>query len=133
MAEMPLTVLNEPKMPGAAMLLALTGWMDGGLVSTGTVKHLMEGRELIEVARVEPAGFYIDNFPGSMEITALFRPHVKYSGGLVESFDMPSKQFHPHPAGNNALFVGKEPNLKLAGVCGWLFDVVAPLRVGRVI
>jgi predicted ATP-grasp superfamily ATP-dependent carboligase len=133
MAEMPLTVLNEPKMPGAAMLLALTGWMDGGLVSTGTVKHLMDGRELVEVARIEPAGFYIDNFPGSMEITALFRPHVKYSGGLVESFDMPSNQFHADPAGNIAFFVGKEPNLNWPGFARCIFDVVARLGVGRII
>jgi predicted ATP-grasp superfamily ATP-dependent carboligase len=133
MPETPLTVLNAPRMPGATMLLALTGWMDGGLVSTGTVKHLMEGRDLVEVARIEPAGFYIDNFPGSMEITALFRPHVKYSGGLVEAFDMPSNQFHADPAANVAFFVGKEPNLNWPGFARCIFDVVAQLGVTRII
>jgi predicted ATP-grasp superfamily ATP-dependent carboligase len=133
MAETPLTLLNAPRMPGATMLLALTGWMDGGLVSTGTVKHLMEGRELVEVARIEPAGFYIDSFPGSMEITALFRPHVKYSGGLVEAFDMPSNQFHADPPANVAFFVGKEPNLNWPGFASCIFDVVAQLGVSRII
>ena len=55
MAHDPLTLLSTPRLEGATMLLALTGWMDGGLVSTGTVKHLMEGRVLVELARVEPA------------------------------------------------------------------------------
>lgn len=129
----PLTVLNAPRMDGATMLLALSGWMDGGLVSTGTVKHLMEGRELVEVARVNPAGFYIDNFPGSMEITALFRPHVKYEGGLVESFDMPSNEFHADPSGNIAFFVGKEPNVNWPGFADCIFEVVSRLGVKRII
>lgn len=115
------------------MLLALTGWMDGGNVSTGTVKHLMEGRELVEVGRVEPAGFYIDNFPGSMEVTAMFRPHVKYENGLVESFDMPSNEFHADVAGNIAFFVGKEPNLNWPGFADATFDVAACLGVERII
>ena len=133
MAHDPLTLLSTPRLEGATMLLALTGWMDGGLVSTGTVKHLMEGRDLVELARVEPAGFYIDNFPGSMEVTALFRPHVKYDKGVVVEFDMPSNQFHADVAGNIAFFVGKEPNVNWPGFADCIFDVVARLGVGRII
>ena len=83
-----LTILNAPQMPGSTLLLALTGWMDGGDVSTGTVKRLMDGRDLTAVGRIKPGGFYIDNFPGSMEISALFRPTVHYEGGLVTSFEL---------------------------------------------
>src|SRR5688572_28272122 len=129
----PLTVLNAPRVDGATMLLALTGWMDGGLVSTGTVKHLMENRDLTEVARIEPAGLYIENFPGSMEISALFRPHVKYDDGMVESFDMPSNEFHVDVTGNIAFLVGKEPNLNWAGFAECIFEVVARLGVKRII
>src|SRR5215207_7593102 len=133
MAQSPLTLLTTPRMDGATMLLALTGWMDGGLVSTGTVKHLMDDRDLIEVARVDPAGFYIDSFPGSMEVTALFRPHVKYVGGLVESFDMPSNEFHADPGANIAFFVGKEPNLNWPLFADCVFDVAERLGVKRII
>jgi proteasome assembly chaperone (PAC2) family protein len=133
MAHAPLTLLDTPRIEGATMLLALTGWMDGGLVSTGTVKHLMEGRELVEVARINPAGFYIDNFPGSMEIAALFRPHVKYDHGLVETFEMPSNQFHADVAARMAFFVGKEPNLNWPGFADCIFEVVSRLGVNRII
>lgn len=78
MAHLPLTRLDTPRVVGASMLPALTGWMDGVLVSARTVKHLMEERGLGKVARINPAGFYIDNFSGAMEIAALSRPHVKY-------------------------------------------------------
>src|SRR3954451_6754512 len=133
MANSSLTPLDTPRLKNAPMLLELTGWLDGGLVSTGTVKHLMEGRELVEVARIEPAGFYIDNFPGSMEIAALFRPHVKYDHGLIESFEMTSNVFHADAAGNIAFFVGKEPNLNWPGFADCIFEVVKRLGVRRII
>src|SRR4029450_4125268 len=112
MAHDPLTLLNEPpRMTDATLLLALTGWMDGGDVSTGTVKRLMEEREVTHVARLQSQGFYIDNFPGSMDVTALFRPHVRYDRGLVAEFEMASNDFYADPRSNMAFFVGKEPNL----------------------
>jgi proteasome assembly chaperone (PAC2) family protein len=130
----PLTLLGEPpRMEGATLLLALTGWMDGGLVSTGTVNHLMQGRDLVEVGRVEPAGFYIDSFPGSMEVAALFRPHVKYRKGLVKKFEMPSNVFHADPAAKMAFFVGKEPNLNWPGFADCIFEVVKRLAVKRIL
>jgi predicted ATP-grasp superfamily ATP-dependent carboligase len=113
--------------------LALTGWMDGGLVSTGTVKHLMDGRDLVDVGRIEPAGFYIDNFPGSMEITGLFRPHVTYEGGLVTSFDMPTNEIHADPAAGMAFFVGKEPNVNWVNFADCLYEAVKRLGVKRII
>ena len=110
---LPMTVPHTPRMD-ATMLLALTG-MDGGLVSTGTVKHLMQDRSLLEVWKIELRKLYIDNFPASMEITALFRPHVRYRRGLIKSFDMPGNEFYADPPANIAFFLGKEPNLDWQG------------------
>src|SRR3954468_869575 len=70
-----LKILQDPfpKLNNATLLLALTGWMDGGEVSTGTVRQIMGRREVKQIARIDPDEFYIYNFPGSMEISALFR------------------------------------------------------------
>ena len=133
MPQHPLTLLEVPHLTDATLLLALTGWMDGGLVSTGTVKQLMEGRDLVEVARIEPPGFYIDNFPGSMELASLFRPHVKYDGGLIETFDMPGNVFHADVEANLAFFIGKEPNLNWPQFGECVFDVAERLGVRRII
>lgn len=124
---------DVPEMQEPTLLLALTGWMDGGLVSSGTVKHLMEGRSLAHAARIESAGFYIDNFPGSMEIASLFRPHVKYAGGLVESFDLPSNDFYADAEGKMAFFVGREPNLNWPRFGDAIFDVVSALGVKQIV
>jgi proteasome assembly chaperone (PAC2) family protein len=134
MANGPLTLLNDPPhLTDATLLLALTGWMDGGDVSTGTVKRLVENHDVIHVARIEPAGFYIDNFPGSMEVTALFRPHVRYDRGLVAEFQMPGNDFYADVKTNTAFFVGKEPNLNWPGFADCIFDVVGRLGVKRII
>ena len=81
-----------PKLNEATMLLALTGWMDGGFVSTGTVRSLMADREVKEIARINSDPFYIYNFPGSMEIAALFRPTVRYQDGLIAELQAFVKQ-----------------------------------------
>jgi proteasome assembly chaperone (PAC2) family protein len=130
----PLTILNDPpRLNDATLLLALTGWMDGGDVSTGTVKRLMEGRDVTHVARLAPAGFYIDNFPGSMEVTSLFRPHVRYDGGLVEEFEMAGNDFYADEKSNMAFFVGREPNLNWPGFADCIYEVIGRLGVKRII
>src|SRR6476620_165853 len=131
--EDPLTILNTPQMPGSTLLLALTGWMDGGDVSTGTVKRIMDGRDLTAVGRIKPGGFYIDNFPGSMEISALFRPTVHYEGGLVTSFELQRNDFYADPKANIAFFIGKEPNLNWISFADCIFEVVKRLGVSRII
>src|SRR3954471_14912524 len=114
MAHPSLTILDAPKMPGSTLLLALTGWMDGGLVSTGTVRSLMNNRAigagtgastLPAIATIDPDPFYIYNFPGSMEIAALFRPDVKYDDGVITQFDLPENTFHADPDGKLLYFV----------------------------
>src|ERR671910_484860 len=95
-----LKILHEPQLKDATLLLALTGWMDGGDVSTGTVKQIMGRREVKRIARIEPDEFYIYNFPGSMEVAALFRPEVKYDRGVVTEFDLPSNIFWADEAAN---------------------------------
>lgn len=134
MSNSSLTLVNDPpRLKDATLLLALTGWMDGGDVSTGTVKHLMANRDVTHVAQIEPAGFYIDSFPGSMEVTSLFRPHVRYDGGLVEAFEMPANDFYADPVSNTAFFVGREPNLNWPGFADMIYDVAGQLGVKRII
>jgi hypothetical protein len=128
-----LNLLNTPRLERGTLMLALTGWMDGGMVSTGTVKQFMQGRDLSAVARVDPAGYYLDSFPGSMEIAALFRPHVKYNAGLVEQLDMPTNEVLADPAANVAFFLGKEPNINWTGFADCIFEITQTLGLERII
>lgn len=93
-------------------MLAFSGWMDGGDVSTGTVERLVHLLDAVPFAEIDPEPFYICNFPGSMEVTALFRPHLEIVDGLVRTLDLPSSTFYCHPVDNLLLFIGNEPNMR---------------------
>ncbi|HEY8667758.1 MAG TPA: PAC2 family protein [Tepidisphaeraceae bacterium] len=125
--------IAHPKIEGGTMLLALAGWMDGGHVSTGTVGRMMEGRSAAEFARINSDPFYIYNFPGSMEIAALFRPPVKLENGLIRELEMPVNVFHCDEAGKLAFFIGREPNLRWQEFADCIFAVVKEIGVSRII
>ncbi|MHC4671950.1 MAG: PAC2 family protein, partial [Planctomycetota bacterium] len=64
-----LKILARPNLNEGRMILAFSGWMDGGDVSTGTVEWLIDNLDTQKVAIIDPEGFYIYNFPGSMEVS----------------------------------------------------------------
>jgi proteasome assembly chaperone (PAC2) family protein len=86
--------------------------MDGGDVSTGTITYLIGKLKAQKFADINPEGFYIYNLPGSMEMTALYRPHVKIAAGLIQSFEVPKNEFFCDEKNDLLLFLGKEPNLR---------------------
>jgi hypothetical protein len=91
-----LRLLPCPPLERATLVLALSGWMDGGEVSTGTVNRLVHLLDAQPIAHLDPEPFFLLNFPGSMEIAALFRPHVVIEDGLIKSFEMPANAFFVH-------------------------------------
>lgn len=128
-----LRIRRCPKLDQATLVLALAGWMDGGDVSTGTVERLVHLLGAKPIAQIDSEPFYIYNFPGSMEIAALFRPHVEIEDGLVKAVDMPSNVFYSHDAANLVLFVGKEPNLcwRTFGEC--IFRLADKVGISRIL
>jgi proteasome assembly chaperone (PAC2) family protein len=125
---------NSPLLQDATLLLALTGWMDGGLVSTGTVQRIMDGRNVVEAGRIEAEPFYLYNFPGSMDIAALFRPQVKLVDGLIEGeLGMPTNVFHADASANLVFFLGREPNMLWQTFADCIFDMAMQLGVKRII
>ncbi len=107
--------------------------MDGGDVSTGTVERLIDLLDARLVAEIDPEPFYIYNFPGSMEITALFRPHIEIEDGLLQSMSLPESQFYCVDDANLLLFLGKEPNLYWRTYGDCIFDFAKRSGVQRIL
>lgn len=107
-----LKIHEAPVLEQATLVLAFTGWMDGGDVSSGTVSRLVHLLGARPIAEIDPEPFYILNFPGSMEVSALFRPAVEVEDGVVKKLQMPSNTFYVHEPAKLVFFVGKEPNLR---------------------
>jgi proteasome assembly chaperone (PAC2) family protein len=106
-----LRIHEYPSFRKPRLILGFSGWMDGGDVSTGTIRVLVEKLEAQRFAEILPEGFYIYSFPGAMDLTALFRPHCRIRHGLIRAFEFPQNLFFGSADNDVILFLGKEPNL----------------------
>ena len=123
MASERLKILKSPTLRNPRLLLGFSGWMDGGDVSTGTIQSLVDKLDAEKCAEIEPDSFYIYSFPGTMEITALFRPHTKISDGLIETCKIPTNTFYVSEQSDLILFSGKEPSLNWKEFADCIFSV----------
>lgn len=128
-----LTIHRCPALERATLVLAFSGWMDGGDVSTGTVQRLVHLLGAAPIAEIDAEPFCIYNIPGSMEIAALFRPHIKIEDGLITAIDMPANTFYSHDPANLVLFVGKEPNLEWRTFGRCILDLARAVGVSRIL
>jgi len=134
MNETPGLEISRPQqMQNATMLLAFTGWMDGGEVSTGTIQRLIEQMRAPRFASIDPEGYYIYNFPGAMEIATLFRPQVQIEGGRIVQYLPPENSFHVDVEHRLVLFHGKEPHLNWRAFGQCLLEVARQTGVTRII
>ena len=124
-----LKIHKRPKLNRPRLLLGFSGWMDGGNVSTGTAKYLIDRLGAEEFAQIDPEGFYIHNFPGSMEITALFRPHARIEDGLITAFEPASASFFCSEQEDLIMFLGKEPHLQWRRFADCIFSLCAQFNV----
>lgn len=124
-----LELLECPQLAHGRLVLGFSGWMDGGGVSTGTVEWLQKSLDVRKIAAIDPEGFYITSFPGSMEVSALFRPHTKIEDGLVTALEPPESTFHCDAQRELVLFSGKEPNLHWADFADCIFRLAAAVGV----
>ena len=69
-----LTFSSQPELDDATMLLAFSGWMDGGDVSTGTIQRLVDLVDATPFAEIDPDPFYIYNFPVRWRCRRYFDP-----------------------------------------------------------
>ena len=113
MASEKLQIYGEPQVTEPRLLMAFSGWMNGGKASTGTLEYLQKQLQAKDFAHIEPEGFYIYSFPGSMEVSSLFRPHTKVKNGLVENLQVPKNVFSCAENSGLIFFSGKEPH------CNW--------------
>jgi predicted ATP-grasp superfamily ATP-dependent carboligase len=128
-----LRVDSLPPVQGTTLVLAFSGWMDGGDVSTGTVQRLVDLLGAKPFAEIDPEPFYIYNFPGPMELASIFRPHVEIAAGLVQKIQMPENRFFCCEAGNLILFMGKEPNLHWRDFGRCIFELAERVDVQRIL
>jgi proteasome assembly chaperone (PAC2) family protein len=127
-----LEIHARPRMREARMVMGLSGWMDGGDVSTGTIECLVERLDAKRLAEIRPEDFYLYSFPGSMEISSLFRPYTKIENGLIVEYQPPTNVFHYDADSRLVLFEGKEPHVRWREFAECVFAVASEFGVERI-
>jgi predicted ATP-grasp superfamily ATP-dependent carboligase len=127
-----LRVLGEASFQNPRLLLGFSGWMDGGDVSTGTIRVLIDKLRARRIAEIDHRGFYIHNFPGAMEVTTLFRPRCRIKKGIVREFAFPENAFFAAESEDVVLFTGKEPNMRWVEYGDCVFELCRRLGVRSV-
>lgn len=125
-------IYDRPQLYEPRMVIGFTGWMDGGEVSTGTVEGLIKRLGGRLIGEIDGDSFYISNFPGSMEVSAIFRPQVELRDGLIAEYREPSNLFYADEVNHLIFLVGKEPNLKWRQYTQCVFEVVEQFGVGQI-
>ncbi len=128
-----LKIHDCPTLQQATLVLAFSGWMDGGDVSTGTVRHLAGLLHAKPIAEIDPEPFYIYNAPGPMEVATLYRPHVEIEDGVIRKIDLPSNTFYCHAPANLVLFLGKEPHLRWRTFGECVFELARRMSIHRIV
>lgn len=123
---------SKPKLKNPSLILGFSGWMDGGLVSTGTISYLKNKLEAKKIAEIDSQKYYIFNFPGAMTETAQFRPYTRIKDGLVIDFQYPQNEFFYDEKNNLILFRGKEPNFNWDDYAHCIFALVDELQVNKI-
>ncbi|MEN6334357.1 MAG: PAC2 family protein [Phycisphaerales bacterium] len=124
-----LRILGEASFRNPRLLMGFSGWMDGGDVSTGTIRVLIEKLHARRIAEIDHRGFYIYNFPGAMEVASLFRPRCRIKKGVVREFAFPDNGFFAAEGEDLVLFVGKEPNMRWVEYGDCIFELCRRLGV----
>ncbi|MCJ7729758.1 MAG: PAC2 family protein [Sedimentisphaerales bacterium] len=127
-----LKIEREPRLSKPRLVMGLSGWMDGGDVSTGTIKFLREKLGAEQFAHIEPEGFYLYSFPAPMELSAILRPHTRMKEGLVQTFEIPTNIFYCSEKQDIVLFSGKEPNLAWEEYADCIFGLCDRLNIREI-
>jgi proteasome assembly chaperone (PAC2) family protein len=132
MASEKLQIFKHPVLKSPRLLVGLSGWMDSGEVSTGTIRFLVDTLGAESFAQISSDGFFIESFPGSMEMSALFRPYAKIQNGLIKEFWWPENLFFFDQANNLLFFLGREPNFGWKEFAECIFSLCSQFGVEQI-
>ena len=127
-----LHLYRKPELTEGKLILSFSGWMNGGDVSTGTIEYLTEKFEAHEFARIDPEGYYIYNFPGTMEFASMFRPYVSVKDGMIRTYQPPADVFYCSDSANLVFFEGKEPHLNWVDYTDCIISLCEQLNINDI-
>jgi proteasome assembly chaperone (PAC2) family protein len=132
---MPDSALELNEIPQAATMYMLIGWRqwaDGGSISSGLPRYLVETTKARKIGSIKNDGFYLFQFPGTHD---LVRPVVRFRNGYPEVLQVPENNLYYTEIDGKGIviFLGEEPHLDAERYIGTMLDAAAKLNVKRMV
>ena len=117
-------VLEKPTLRRPVLLLAFSGWVDGGQVGTSAIRFLIDHWKATKFAELDPEEFY--NF-------SRIRPQVHLEGEFNRVITWPETAFYYHVDAllerDFVMLLGIEPNFKWRTFCEELLTVCQSIGI----
>jgi proteasome assembly chaperone (PAC2) family protein len=105
-------ITQKPKLRSPNMVCGISGWVDGGDASTGSVRYLVKKLKAKKFAEMPISDFHVFQAPGQISL----RPHIRIEEGILKEHRFPQNQFfywvNPKSDNDLILLLGTEPNLR---------------------
>ena len=123
--------VKKPKLRRPHMVCGISGWVDGGEASTGSVRYLIRKLKAKRFAEIPIEKFHIFQIPGQPSL----RPQVRIEDGILKEHRLPENQFfycvNPNTDNDLILFLGSEPNLNWQEYIDSILSIAHEFAVAR--
>ncbi|MBN1667993.1 MAG: PAC2 family protein [Anaerolineales bacterium] len=125
-------IFEQPAAKDLYLLAGWRQWADGGSVSSGLPKYLIQQSNAHKIGEFSPGGYYMFQIPGTHD---LLRPVVKFEDGFPVKLKTPRNEFFY--TGNQergaVIFLGDEPHLNMELYVETFLDAAQALGIKRII
>lgn len=128
-------LFNLWEKPQAEEIYLIAGWhqwADGGSISSGLPRYLVEQHNARKIGEISPDGYYLFQLPGAQQF---LRPLSRQNDGLTESLHTPSNEFYYTEVNGKGLvfFIGDEPHMDAERYTRAFLEATKALKVTRII
>lgn len=125
-------IWEKPEAERIDMIVGWRQWADGGSVSSGLPRYLVQQMGAHKIGQIRGDGFYLFQIPGTHD---LVRPTVRFDDGYPEVLETPRNEIYY--AGDakrgTVIFIGDEPHLDIERYIEAVLDVAKSLRARRIV
>jgi proteasome assembly chaperone (PAC2) family protein len=123
---------EKPEAQEVYMIAGWRQWADGGSMSSGLPRYLIQQTEARPIGTIRAEGFYMFQIPGTHD---LVRPVVKFDEGYPESLEERRNElfYNGDEKRGVVFFLGDEPHLDIEGYSTAFLDAAQALKVKRII
>lgn len=125
--------LNEiPKADTIHMIAGWRQWADGGSISSGLPRYLVEEMGARKIGEIGADGYYLFQIPGMHH---LLRPVIKLEDGYRQELELHKNEIYYAGTDEQGLviFLGDEPHLNVDAYAADFISLVKELQVQRIV